>query len=378
MAAHRPQEAVKPVTTLINAIRPPLQKLQSVPAVAQPCPAAVEQQSSRRSVQCASSAGGAAAAPAPAASSPWKVPAYILLWYAFNIIFNILNKSALNAFPCPWFISTWQLMASALFMVGLWVTGLQPAPKVDRGFMMALMPVALFHTIGHVSACVSFSQVAVSFAHIVKSAEPVFSVILSGPILGQTYPWYVWGSLLPIVAGCSLSALKEVSFSWAGFNNAMISNLGMVLRNIYSKKSLNDYKHIDGINLFGLISCASLLYCIPAALYVERGMWEGAWQAAVASLGPGPFYQLLLTSGLFYHLYNQASYMVLDQGVSPVTFSVGNTMKRVAVVVSAVMFFRNPVSLLNWVGSSIAIFGTYLYSVATDRAKEEAKKKNQA
>ncbi|WIA17615.1 hypothetical protein OEZ85_014426 [Tetradesmus obliquus] len=413
VAAHRPQEAVKPATTLINAIRPPLQKL-SVPAVAQPCPAAVEQQSSRRSVQCASSAGGAAAAPAPAASSPWKVPAYILLWYAFNIIFNILNKSALNAFPCPWFISTWQLMASALFMVGLWVTGLQPAPKVDRGFMMALMPVALFHTIGHVSACVSFSQVAVSFAHIVKSAEPVFSVILSGPILGQTYPWYVWGSLLPIVAGCSLSALKEVSFSWAGFNNAMISNLGMVLRNIYSKKSLNDYKHIDGINLFGLISCASLLYCIPAALYVERGMWEGAWQAAVASLGPGPFYQLLLTSGLFYHLYNQrsmwegawqaaiaslgpgpfyqllltsglfyhlynqASYMVLDQGVSPVTFSVGNTMKRVAVVVSAVMFFRNPVSLLNWVGSSIAIFGTYLYSVATDRAKEEAKKKNQA
>jgi uncharacterized membrane protein YiaA len=52
-------------------------------------------------------------------------------------------------------------VASALFMVGLWVTGLQPAPKVDRGFMLALMPVALFHTIGHVSACVSFSQVGV-------------------------------------------------------------------------------------------------------------------------------------------------------------------------------------------------------------------------
>jgi hypothetical protein len=29
--------------------------------------------------------------------------------YAFNIVFNILNKSALNAFPCPWFISAWQL-----------------------------------------------------------------------------------------------------------------------------------------------------------------------------------------------------------------------------------------------------------------------------
>jgi hypothetical protein len=45
----------------------------------------------------------------------------------------------------------------------------------------------------------------------------------------------------------------------------------------------------------------------------------------------------------------QASYMVLDQGISPVTFSVGNTMKRVAVVVSSVMFFKNPVSAMNWV-----------------------------
>jgi hypothetical protein len=64
-------------------------------------------------------------------------------------------------------------------------------------------------------------------------------------------------------------------------------------------------QHIDGINLFGLISIASLLYCIPAALYVERGMWAGAWQTAVANLGSGPFYQLLAMSGLFYHLYNQ-------------------------------------------------------------------------
>eukprot|EP00878_Enallax_costatus_P012145 GHUV01012681.1.p1 GENE.GHUV01012681.1~~GHUV01012681.1.p1 ORF type:complete len:232 (+),score=57.17 GHUV01012681.1:1237-1932(+) len=229
-----------------------------------------------------------------------------------------------------------------------------------------------------VNALLPIMQVAVSFAHIIKSAEPVFSVILSGPILGQTYPWYVWASLLPIVGGCSLSAMKELSFNWAGFNNAMISNLGMVLRNVYSKKSLNDYKHIDGINLFGLISITSLIYCVPAALFVERHMWNTAWETAVMKLGATQFYQLLGLSGLFYHMYNQASYMVLDQGISPVTFSVGNTMKRVAVVVSSVMFFRNPVSLLNWVGSGVAILGTYMYSLATDKAKEEAKKRKAA
>ena len=69
----------------------------------------------------------------------------------------------------------------------------------------------------------------------------------------------------------------------------------------------------------------------------------------------------------------QFSYMVLNQGVSPVTFSVGNTMKRVAVVVSSVLFFKNPVAALNWIGSGIAIFGTFLYSLAKDKAASEEK-----
>ncbi len=41
----------------------------------------------------------------------------------------------------------------------------------------------------------------------------VFSVALSGPLLGAAYPAYVWLSLLPIVAGCAMSAMKEVRYS---------------------------------------------------------------------------------------------------------------------------------------------------------------------
>ena len=50
---------------------------------------------------------------------------------------------------------------------------------------------------------------------------------------------------LALPAGCGLSAMKEVSFAWNGFTNAMLSNVGMVLRNIYSKKALGDYKDAD-------------------------------------------------------------------------------------------------------------------------------------
>lgn len=61
----------------------------------------------------------------------------------------------------------------------------------------------------------------------------VFSVLLSAPLLGTSYPpLAVWASLLPIIGGCAMSSLNEVTFSWPGFLNASASNVGMVLRNI--------------------------------------------------------------------------------------------------------------------------------------------------
>ena len=192
-------------------------------------------------------------------------------------------------------------------MAGMWITGAQQVPKVDGKLIKQLMPVAFAHTVGHVTACVSFSMMAVSFAHIVKAAEPVFSVALSGPFLGTYFPPYVWASLIPIVVGCSLCAMKELSFAWGGFLFAMASNLGMVFRNILSKKCLTDVKdrNLDGINLFGLLSIISCVYCIPLAFVMESHMWPAMWETAVTSMGQGELLKLLALSGIFYHLYNQ-------------------------------------------------------------------------
>lgn len=64
---------------------------------------------------------------------------------------------------------------------------------------------------------------------------------------------------------------------------------------------------------------------------------------------------------VFYHLYNQVSYMSLDE-ISPLTFSIGNTMKRISVIVSSIIIFQTPVQPINALGAAIAVFGTFLYS----------------
>lgn len=256
-------------------------------------------------------------------------------------------------------------------MLVLWSLKLQPCPKISKPFIIALLGPALFHTIGHISACVSFSKVAVSFTHVIKSAEPVFTVLFS-TVLGESYPLQVWLSILPIVFGCSLAAITEASFNFGGLSGAMISNVGFVLRNIYSKRSLQCFKEVNGLNLYGWISIISLFYLFPVAIFVEGSKWVQGYHQTIASIGnPSTLYIWVLISGIFYHLYNQSSYQALDE-ISPLTFSVGNTMKRVAVIVSSVLVFRNPVRPLNAVGSAIAIFGTFLYSQTT--TKKTAKK----
>ena len=59
-----------------------------------------------------------------------KTAVYFFLWYFFNIVFNVYNKSTLNVFPYPWLISTLQLAATSLWMLTVWATKVQPKPVV--------------------------------------------------------------------------------------------------------------------------------------------------------------------------------------------------------------------------------------------------------
>lgn len=314
---------------------------------------------------------GESAPPTNPKSKSLKLGLVFGLWYFQNIVFNIYNKKVLNIFPFPWLLASFQLFVGSIWMLALWSLKLQPCPKISKPFIIALLGPALFHTIGHISACVSFSKVAVSFTHVIKSAEPVFSVMFSS-VLGDKYPIQVWLSILPIVLGCSLAAVTEVSFNVQGLWGALISNVGFVLRNIYSKKSLQNFKEVDGLNLYGWITIVSLLYLFPVAVFVEGSQWIPGYYKAIETIGKtSTFYIWVLLSGVFYHLYNQSSYQALDE-ISPLSFSVGNTMKRVVVIVSSVLVFRNPVRPLNALGSAIAILGTFLYSQAT--SKKKAKK----
>ncbi|WJX37790.1 GABA/polyamine transporter, variant 2 [Trifolium repens] len=289
-----------------------------------------------------------------------KIGIYFATWWALNVVFNIYNKKVLNAYPYPWLTSTLSLACGSLMMLISWGTRIAEAPKTDLEFWKTLFPVAVAHTIGHVAATVSMSKVAVSFTHIIKSGEPAFSVLVSRFILGETFPVPVYLSLLPIIGGCALAAVTELNFNMIGFMGAMISNLAFVFRNIFSKKGMKG-KSVSGMNYYACLSILSLAILTPFAIAVEGpAAWAAGYQTAMAEIGP-QFLWWVAAQSIFYHLYNQVSYMSLDE-ISPLTFSIGNTMKRISVIVSSIIIFHTPVQPVNALGAAIAIFGTFLYS----------------
>ena len=250
----------------------------------------------------------------------------------------------------------------------MWASGLRKAPKLTNDNVKNLMPVSLCHLFTHIGAVVSLGAGAVSFTHIVKASEPVVSVGLSAAFLGQVFHPVVYLTLVPIIGGVGLASLKELSFTWLAFGAAMVSNVASASRGIVGKGLMGkpQGENMTPTNLYAVLTMISAVLITPLALVAESPAKIASTVSAAISSGAvtGPTLALhVVLSGLFYYMYNEVAFLALDS-VNPVTHAVGNTIKRVVIILASVVVFRNPISPLGQVGSAIAITGTLLYSLA--------------
>ena len=286
-------------------------------------------------------------------------------WYAFNIVFNIYNKQVLKAFPYPWHCTMFQFMGGCVLIALMWGLNLVERPKKEvfsTENLKMVLPLAMIHTLGNLLTNISLGKVAVSFTHTIKAMEPFFSVLFSYLFLGATPSPAVVAALVPVVGGVALASLAEASFNWIGFGAAMGSNVVFQSRNVFSKKVMGGNKGVkmDNITLFSVMTLLSAVISLPLAVVVEGVKFTPA-ALATSGFPLADMIQRVFITGATFHLYQQVSYMILQQ-VTPVTHSVGNCVKRVVVIASSVLFFRNPVSPLNLAGTAIALAGVFAYS----------------
>jgi len=266
--------------------------------------------------------------------------------------------------------------------------------------------IGIYHTLGQICTVIALSANSIGFAHIIKAAEPLFSSLVSRIILHQKMDIRVYLSLIPVVGGVCLACASSTEFTWIAFCAGMSSNLLFAMRAVVSKQAmegktttakqsknfksktslvmedeesleLNDVgekehttpSKISATNLFAAVTCISFIISIPLTVMIEGNiLWDiinlNAKEREDSNKEQSDRATLLymVISGIFHYLNNEVMYLVLSN-VHPITLAVGNTMKRVFIIVASVIVFSTPVSLQTAIGSTIGIGGVLLYSL---------------
>ena len=313
----------------------------------------------------------------------------ITLWYAFNVGYNVYNKKLSNALDYPMLIALTSLGVGILYFAPLWALGLRKAPKLTPEDIKACTVLSMLHTVGHVGAVVAMSAGAVSFTHIIKALEPMFSVIFGILINGTSDPLKVNIWLIPIILGVGWSAVGSkimagqdilADINMTAFGGAMTSNVAFALRGLLSKKVKAESKseNLTSSNLYSILTLISFFLFLPFALVLEGNKLSAAWPPvenleeipekilglpvfSSTSLNYG--YELVIYTGFFYYMYNEMAYLVLGE-VTATAQAVANTVKRVVILLATVAFLGESMDVHKACGAAVAIGATMMYSIA--------------
>jgi len=357
----------RPVLSKPAQFAPLVRMAEAAPAEAASAEAACIEDEAIEECTLASWDAGKISLPMPVVK---KVQLFSLIfgWFFLNVMYNISNKRVLNAFPMPWMMSLSSLFVGVPFVMLLWATGIRKTPEIKADGWKVLAPIGAAHAIGHAGSVIALGAGAVSFAQTVKAAEPVFTCVMSYLVLGTVFKWQVYASLFPIIAGVCIASLKELSFSYKSLICALISNVAFASRAVLSKLTMNEPvgKNMDAANLYGILTMMAFVLTLPVAFYMEGGILPAKWAASVAVVGTPWLVKNIIINGMYYYLYNEVAFLTLNQ-VAPITHSIANTVKRVAIIVATCIVFQNPMSRIGVIGSSVAIAGTFGYSYAKQK-----------
>ncbi|CDR99532.1 related to SLY41-Putative transporter of the triose phosphate translocator family [Sporisorium scitamineum] len=248
---------------------------------------------------------------------------------------------------------------------------------------------AFFNVLGQALSSLAISRVPVATVHTIKALSPLFTVLSYTYLFNVTYSTQTYMSLFPLTAGVMM-ACTGFAFNAddvVGFGAALASTFVFVAQNIYSKKLLRkgekngagipgtDSERMDKINILFYSSACSIVLMIPMALFYDGSalFFRPSWRASEAY----PYDRgmlvlwLLLCNGLVHFAQNILAFNVLSM-VSPVTYSIASLLKRVFVIVLAIIWFHQSVSLLQWFGIALTFYGLWMYN--DSKTKDDVQK----
>ena len=189
--------------------------------------------------------------------------------------------------------------------------------------------------------------------------------------------------------GVTLSAVSEVEFQLVGFLSAAAATFLGVLQSTVTKLSMQRTA-VEPLVFHLYTSAAAFVFTLPGML-AETHSLLGVYAAASPSpsssplldhstaLSPSPSpspsaaaaagsalsvpWLLVVLSLATHYLQNISSIYVLAQ-CNLLSHQVASTFKRLVVIFGSVLYFGNPITLLNALGMATALAGFFLYGMS--------------
>lgn len=262
---------------------------------------------------------------------------------------------------------------------------------------MATLPLTAFQIGGHILNSDAMSRIPVSLVHTIKGLSPLMTVVAYRVFFDIRYSTPTYLSLVPLTLGVILACSASLAGNFLGLAYAFGSAVLFVTQNIVSKKIFNDAakaeadgtpigrRKPDKLNLLCYSSALAFLFTFPLWLWSEGFSmaadfmkdWSIDLRERPGSLDHGALMAEFIFNGTFHFGQSLVAFVLLGM-VSPVTYSVASLIKRVVVIMFAIVWFGNPMSGIQGIGFGLTFVGLYLYDRTSDAAKADKRAREKA
>lgn len=265
----------------------------------------------------------------------------------------------------------------------------------SRSLIITTLPLAVFQVGGHLCGSAATSRIPVSLVHTIKGLSPLLTVLAYRVFFQFKYSIPTYLSLIPLTLGVVLACSADFNANFLGLVMAFASAILFVTQNIVSKQIFIDaaasekdglpptkFSKPDKLNLLYYSSGLAFLLTTPLWLWYEGFtlLSDFLHDASIDLSGrPGSYdHGRLIVEFVFngtFHFGQSIVAFVLLSMISPVTYSVASLIKRVFVIVFAIVWFGKPMTKIQAGGFLLTFIGLYLYDRTSDAAKADKRAK---
>lgn len=270
--------------------------------------------------------------------------------------------------------------------------------KPNKDIIFATLPLTAFQIGGHILNSDAMSRIPVSLVHTIKGLSPLMTVFAYRAFFDIRYSTPTYLSLIPLTLGVIMACSASFAGNLIGLTYAFGSAILFVTQNIVSKTIFNEAakaeadgnvplsrRKPDKLNLLCYSSALAFLITCPIWLWSEGfSIASEYFQAGTVplrerpgSLDHGRLALEFIFNGTFHFGQSLVAFVLLGM-VSPVTYSVASLIKRVVVIMFAIIWFGNPMSWIQGFGFAMTFLGLYLYDRTSDAAKADKRAREMA